>query len=62
MGKVSMKERVRMVPGTLVLMNVQKRRLQKRQRQHEIHHYGNQTPHTDIVAFYSPELHSVLHD
>jgi hypothetical protein len=54
MGKVSMKEPVRMMLRTLVLMNVQKGRLEKRQSQQEVHQYGNATPHTNIVPFYSP--------
>jgi hypothetical protein len=41
---------MRVVRGTLVLMNVQKRRLQERKRQHQIHQDGNARPHTFIVA------------
>jgi hypothetical protein len=44
--KVSMEEPVRVIRGTLVLMNVQKRRLQERKRQHQVHQYGNNGPHT----------------
>jgi len=47
--KVSVEQPVRMVRGTLVLMNMQKRRLQERKRQHQVHHDGNARPHTYIV-------------
>ena len=43
--KVSMKKRVRMVLRAFMLMNVQKRRLKKQDRQREIHQYGNTTLH-----------------
>jgi len=52
MRKVSVKEPVRMVFRALMLVNVQKRRLKKRKRQHEVHQYGNERPHTHIVPFY----------
>ena len=45
MRKVSMKKRVRMVLRAFMLMNVQKRRLKKQDRQREIHQYGNTTLH-----------------
>lgn len=47
--KVSVKEPMRVVLGTLVLMNVQKRRLQERKRQHQVHQDGNARTHTHIV-------------
>ena len=45
MRKVSMEKRVRMMLCTLMLMNVQKRRLKNQDRQHQIHQYGNRTLH-----------------
>jgi hypothetical protein len=48
MRKVSMEEPVRVVLSTLVLMNVQKRRLQEHKRQH--HQDGDARPYTHIVA------------
>jgi hypothetical protein len=43
---------VRMVLRALMLMNVQKRCLQKRKRQHQVHQDGYARPHTHIVPFY----------
>jgi len=54
MRKVSVKEPVRVVLSTLVPMNVQKRRLQERKRQHQVHQDGNARSHTHIV----PPAHS----
>jgi hypothetical protein len=51
MRKMDVKETVRMVFRTLMLMNVQKRRLQKRKRQHEGHQVGDARQHTLIVPF-----------
>ena len=49
MRKVCVEESVRMVLRALVLMNVQKRRLQERKRENEVHQYGDARPHTHIV-------------
>ena len=43
---MSVKESVRMILCALMLMNVQKRRLQKHKRQDEVHHDGSAQPHT----------------
>ncbi|RZU43694.1 hypothetical protein BDD14_5391 [Edaphobacter modestus] len=48
--KMSVEERVRMVFRALMPMNVQKRRLQERKRQHQVHQDGNARPHTHIVT------------
>ena len=48
--KVSMEEPVRVIRGTLVLMNVQERRLQERKPQYQVHQDGDARPHTLIVA------------
>lgn len=50
MRKVGMKEPARMALRILMLMNVHKRRLHKRKRQHQVHQYGKQ-PHLEIVPF-----------
>jgi hypothetical protein len=49
MRKVCVQESVRMVLRALMLMNVQKRRLQERKRQHQVHQDGNARSHTHIV-------------
>ncbi len=49
--KVSVEELVRVVLGALVLMNMQKRRLQERKRQHQVHQHGNARSHPHIVPF-----------
>jgi hypothetical protein len=41
---------VRMVLRAFMLMNVQKRGLHKRKRQHEVHQDGSEVPHTRIVS------------
>jgi len=43
---------VRMVLGAFMLMNVLKRRLQERQRQHEIHKNGDAGSHRHILSTY----------
>jgi hypothetical protein len=45
-----MEEPVRVIRGTLVLMNVQERRLQERKPQYQVHQDGDARPHTLIVA------------
>jgi len=47
--KVGMKEPAAMTLCLLMLMNVQKRRLDETKRQHQVHQYGDTGPHTHIV-------------
>jgi len=50
MLKMCVDEAVRMVLGAFMLMNVLKRRLQERQRQHEVHKNGNAGSHRHILS------------
>jgi hypothetical protein len=52
MRKVSVDEAVRMLLRALVLMNVLKRRLQERKRQHEVHQDRNASSHRHILPTY----------
>jgi hypothetical protein len=47
--KVSVEKPVQVILGALMLMNVQKWRLQERKRQHQVHQHGNARSHTHIV-------------
>ena len=65
MREVGVEETVRMVLRALVLMNVQKRRLQERKREHEVHQHGNARLHTHIVplagrGILETEVHATL--
>ena len=51
MRKVSVKKPVRMVLCTLMLMNVQKRRLNDQKRQHQVHQDGDATLHNAYSTF-----------
>jgi hypothetical protein len=49
MREVGMKEPTTMALRLLMLMNVQKRRLDEGKRQHQVHQDGDTEPHTHMV-------------